>query len=265
MSSEHLDLLEQLTAGAVEDAKAREQHLSFAELETRARASRTPIDVARVLAPAESVHVIAEVKRASPSKGALADIPDPAELAASYAAGGASCISVLTESRRFLGSLDDLRAVRARVNVPVLRKDFIATEYQLLEAREAGADIVLLIAAVLSPERLRELHVFAEGLGLSVLVEVHDAEEIDGALAAGAKILGVNTRDLKTFVMHPERFAELRAQIPEGVIAVAESGVQDVTDVQRYRRDGADAVLVGEALVRDGAPEARVREFGDVR
>lgn len=172
---------------------------------------------------------------------------------------------MLTESRRFGGSLDDLRAVRARVDVPLLRKDFISDEYQLLEARDAGADMVLLIVAVLQPERLRELHAFALDLGLSALVEVHDPSEIEHALAADARILGVNTRDLKTFEMHPERFAQLRSQIPAGVVAVAESGVSQLADVERYRADGADAVLIGEALVRDGEPQKRVREFGAVR
>lgn len=260
-----MDLLTALTQGSVEDARRREESLPFDELERRALATPVPMDVVAALQRTATVHVIAEVKRASPSKGALADIPDPAELAAEYEAGGAACISVLTEERRFLGSLDDLRAVRARVSIPVLRKDFIATEYQLLEAREAGADIVLLIASVLPAERLAQLHRYAEGLGLSVLVEVHDGDEIDGALASGARILGVNTRDLKTFRMHADRFAQLRERIPSGVVAVAESGVSTLDDVSGYRRDGADAVLIGEALVKDGQPRERVREFGSVR
>ena len=214
---------------------------------------------------ATRTHVIAEVKRASPSRGVLAEIPEPGTLAAAYEAGGAACISVLTESRRFGGSLDDLRSVRSSVDVPILRKDFISQEYQLLEAREAGADMVLLIVAVLSTERLTQLHNFATELGLSVLVEVHDADEIERAIAANARIIGVNTRDLKTFEMYPDRFAELREQLPSGVVAVAESGVSSVADVERYRADGADAVLIGEALVRDGEPSERVRQFGAVR
>lgn len=261
------NLLIELTEGAAADARAREEQLSYQQLEQLAHSARQPIDVAAALRhDPERTHVIAEIKRSSPSKGSLAEIADPAALAASYAAGGASCISVLTESRRFGGSLDDLRAVRAAVpSTPVLRKDFISSEYQLLEAREAGADMVLLIVAVLDPARLRELGDFAASLGLSVLFEVHDEGEIEHALAAGAKILGVNTRDLKTFDMHPERFAQLRSQIPEGIVAVAESGVASVADVERYRAAGADAVLIGEALVKDGTPEARVREFGAVR
>lgn len=259
-------MLDALTAGALEDAARRRESLPLERLQAIAERTPAPLDAVRILgtpkADSPGPHIIAEVKRASPSKGPLADIPEPASLAARYAAGGASAISVLTEERRFLGSLDDLRAVRAAVSVPVLRKDFIADEYQLLEARAFGADLVLLIAASLEPARLRQLHREAEGLGLSVLVEVHDEHEIDAALGAEARILGVNTRDLKTFAMHPERFAELRARIPAGTVAVAESGVRTAADVARYRQDGADAVLVGEALVTDGDPESRVAEFG---
>lgn len=256
-------MLDALTAGALEDAAARRATLPYDELERAARASRQPIDaVARLQAPVDGIHVIAEVKRASPSRGRLADIDEPEVLAAAYATGGASAISVLTEQRRFLGSLDDLRAVRGAVaDVPLLRKDFIADEYQLLEAREAGADLVLLIVAVLDDARLGALHELATDLGLSALVEVHDADEVARALAVGARIVGVNTRDLKTFTMHPERFAELRPSIPDDVVAVAESGVRDVLDVRSYRDAGADAVLVGEALVTHGDPSERVRSF----
>ncbi|WP_413319936.1 indole-3-glycerol phosphate synthase TrpC [Agrococcus sp. 1P02AA] len=259
-------MLDALTDGALEDAARRREQLPLDRLEALAHAARQPLDAVAVLSSRKpgtaGAHIIAEVKRASPSKGALADIPEPAVLAAQYEAGGASVISVLTEERRFLGSLDDLRAVRERVSIPVLRKDFIADEYQLLEARAFGADLALLIVAALTPRRLVQLHRFAADLGLSVLVEVHDEREIDVALEADARILGVNTRDLKTFTMHPERFAELRTRIPAGTVAVAESGVRTVDDVARYRRDGADAVLVGEALVTDGDPESRVAEFG---
>lgn len=259
-------MLDALTAGALEDAARRRGSLPAPQLESIALQTPQPRDAAAILGTpktdSDGPHIIAEVKRASPSKGPLADIPEPATLAASYAAGGASAISVLTEGRRFLGSLDDLQAVRAAVDVPVLRKDFIADEYQLLEARAFGADLALLIVAALEPARLVALHRFATELGLSVLVEVHDEREIDAALAAEARILGVNTRDLKTFTMHPERFAELRERIPAGTVAVAESGVREAADVARYRRDGADAVLVGEALVTHGDPAARVAEFG---
>lgn len=259
-------MLDALTAGALEDAARRRESMPADRLESIALSTPAPLDAAAILGTpktdSDGPHIIAEVKRASPSKGPLADIPEPASLAARYEAGGASAISVLTEGRRFLGSLEDLQAVRAAVALPVLRKDFIADEYQLLEARAFGADLALLIVASLEAKRLAELHRFALELGLSVLVEVHDEREIDVALEIDARILGVNTRDLKTFTMHPERFAELRARIPAGTVAVAESGVREAADVARYRRDGADAVLVGEALVTDGDPEARVAEFG---
>ena len=259
-------MLDALTAGALEDAARRRELVPADRLESIALAMPAPIDAAAILGTpktdSDGPHIIAEVKRASPSRGPLADIPEPASLAARYEAGGASAISVLTEERRFLGSLDDLQAVRAAVSLPVLRKDFIADEYQLLEARAFGADMALLIIASLEPARLAELHRFALELGLSVLVEVHDEREIDTALEIDARILGVNTRDLKTFTMHPGRFGELCTRIPAGTVAVAESGVRSADDVARYRRDGADAVLVGEALVTDGDPEARVAEFG---
>lgn len=255
-------MLDALTQGALEDAAERRKALPLHVLERLAHEARTPLDaVAALQRPVDGVHIIAEVKRASPSKGHLAAIPEPAVLARAYQDGGATAISVLTEQRRFLGSLDDLRAVRDAVDVPVLRKDFIADEYQLLEARAAGADLVLLIVAVLSDEQLATLHERATGLGLSVLVEVHTAGEVERAVAAGARIIGVNTRDLQTFTMHPERFGELRPAIPDGIVAVAESGVSSVADVALYRSAGADAVLVGEALVRDGEPSQRVREF----
>jgi indole-3-glycerol phosphate synthase len=202
--------------------------------------------------------VIAEVKRRSPSKGALADIPDPAGLAAAYAAGGADAISVLTEQRRFGGSLDDLRAVRAAVPTPLLRKDFVVTGYQLLEARAAGADLVLLIVAALEGELLRELHEQARSLGLTVLTEVHDEDEVARALEAGADLVGVNARNLKTLDVDRDTFGRLAGLLPAGVVKVAESGVSGPDDAARYAGEGADVVLVGEALVKDGDPRSAV-------
>jgi indole-3-glycerol phosphate synthase len=207
------------------------------------------------------VQVIAEVKRASPSKGDLADIPDPTVLAARYAEGGASAISVLTEQRRFKGSLDDLRAVRAAVPTPLLRKDFVVTSYQLWEARAAGADLVLLIVAGLDPHELAELHAEAVSLGLTPLVEVHEEAEVDVALAAGARLVGVNARDLRTLEVHRDAFARVAPLIPDGVVRVAESGIRDAADVAEVVAQGADVVLVGEALVRNGDPVAALRDF----
>ena len=202
--------------------------------------------------------VIAEVKRASPSKGALAEIADPASLAQQYAEGGATAISVLTEQRRFNGSLADLDSVRARVDIPVLRKDFMVEAYQVDEARAHGADIVLLIVAALDDALLRDLYQQARDLGMTVLVEVHDEQETERAVELGARLIGVNSRNLKTLDVDPEVFARLAPAIPDDVIKVAESGITGPVDVARYRGLGARAVLVGEALVRSGDPRSAV-------
>ncbi len=242
-------MLTELIAGAVADASARRAVRGQAEVE-RAALDRAPaLDVLSALAPGERVKIIAEVKRASPSRGALADIPDAASLAADYEAGGASAISVLTEGRRFGGSLEDLEAVRARVSLPVLRKDFIVLPYQVLEARAAGADLVLLMASALDQAELVELYALTTQLGMTALVEAHDAEEVARAVDLGAAVIGINARDLSTFELDPEIFPRLVGSIPAGTIRVAESAVRTAEDVARYRAAGADVVLVGEALV----------------
>lgn len=204
--------------------------------------------------------VIAEVKRASPSRGAIAEIADPAALARTYAASGASTISVLTEQRRFKGSLADLAAVRAAVDVPVLRKDFVSTAYQVLEARAAGADLVLLIVAALPDEQLRPLLTLVHDLRMTALVETHDEREVDRALAAGARLVGVNARDLDTFELDRGLFGRVAGRIPAGVVKVAESAVRTAEDVAAYRAAGADVVLVGEALVT-GDPARLITAF----
>lgn len=253
-------LLAELTAGSAEDAAAREVERPLVDVERAALAAAPPLDALVALAPAARVKVIAEVKRASPSRGALAEIPDPAALAGGYEAAGASAISVLTEQRRFLGSLADLEAVRAAVAVPVLRKDFVSTAYQVLEARAAGADLVLLIVAALPDRELRSLLALAQDLRMTVLVEAHDEQEVDRALDAGARLLGVNARDLDTFELDRELFGRVAGRIPAGVIKVAESAVRTADDVAAYRAAGADVVLVGEALVT-GDPAALIRAF----
>lgn len=245
---------------AVADARAREAERPLRRVEREAAEREPARDALAALAPSERVRIIAEVKRASPSRGRLADIADPAALAVSYQAGGASAISVLTEPRRFGGSLADLEEVRAAVDVPVLRKDFIATPYQVLEARAAGADLVLLIVAGLEQRALAELHALAAELGMAALVETHSAEEIDRALDVGAAIVGVNARDLSTFELDRELFATLADRIPAGVVRVAESAVRGPEDVARYRRSGADVVLVGEALVTSD-PVSTLEQF----
>jgi indole-3-glycerol phosphate synthase len=234
--------------------------LSLAFVEEAALARPAAIDAVTALAPADRVKIIAEVKRASPSRGPLADIPDPAALAVSYETGGASAISVLTEGRKFGGSLDDLRAVRDVVSIPVLRKDFIADPYQVFEARAAGADLVLLIAAALDQKLITELHTLVRELGMTALVETHNADEVSRALDLGASVIGVNARDLSTFELDQDLFGSLADQIPSGVIRIAESAVKTAADVAHYRAAGADVVLVGEALVT-GDPVATLREF----
>jgi indole-3-glycerol phosphate synthase len=254
-------VLADLVAGAVEDAAERRTTRPLAEVERDALDRPAPLDAHAALAPAERVKIIAEVKRASPSRGELAAIADPAALAVSYETGGASAISVLTEGRRFLGSLADLEAVRSAVSIPVLRKDFIADPYQVFEARAAGADLVLLIVAALEQQRLAELHDLVYQLGMTALVETHSGEEIDRALDIGAGVIGVNARDLSTFELDRDLFGRLADRIPSGVIRIAESAVLQPDDVAHYRAAGADVVLVGEALVTDGDPVARIGSF----
>lgn len=253
-------MLAELTAGAVADAESRRRSRPFADVEAAATSRPAAVDALTALAPADRVRIIAEVKRASPSRGALAEIPDPAVLARQYETGGASAISVLTEERRFGGSLNDLEAVREAVSVPVLRKDFIATEYQVLEARAAGADIVLLIVAALEPKRLSELGAFITELGMTPLVETHSAEELKRAADMGARLIGVNARNLSTFELDRDLFGRLADAIPADAIRVAESAVRTAADVAHYRQAGADVVLVGEALVTND-PVATLTEF----
>lgn len=242
-------LLAELTAGAVEDARTREVVVPLPEMIQRAQATIPALDALAVLAPSDHVKIIAEVKRSSPSRGDMAEIADPAALALTYAAAGASAISVLTEERRFKGSLSDLDAVRAAVDVPVLRKDFIATDYQVYEARAHGADIVLLIVAALDQAELAHLYELTLSLGMTALVETHSAVEVARAVDLGAALIGVNARDLDTFELDRDLFSRLADQIPGSTISVAESAVRSAEDVAHYRAAGADVVLVGEALV----------------
>jgi indole-3-glycerol phosphate synthase len=252
-----VSVLDDIVAGVREDLAVRRAAVSEADLVETVKSLPAPYDPIPVFG-SPGLSVIAEVKRRSPSKGALADIADPAALAAAYAAGGADAISVLTEQRRFGGSLEDLRAVRAAVSTPVLRKDFIVTGYQLLEARAAGADLVLLIVAALDGSLLEELHQQARSLGLTVLTEVHDEDEIGRVVDVGAELVGVNARDLRTLEVHRDTFGRLATLLPDDVVKVAESGIGGPEDAARYAAQGADVVLVGEALVRDGDPRAAV-------
>lgn len=243
-----MSVLDELVAGALEDQRARELTVSLEDVKKAALAAPAPIDATRWLKRADGIPVIAEIKRASPSKGHLSDIPDPAALAREYEKGGASAISVLTEGRRFLGSLDDFDKVRAAVHIPVLRKDFIVTDYQIYEARAHGADLVLLIVAALDDAQLKHLLDLAHELSMTVLVETHTREEIERACQAGAKVIGINARNLKNLKVDVNKYNELAADLPDDVIKVAESGVFGAVEVEDYARAGADAVLVGEGV-----------------
>jgi len=255
-----VNVLEEIVEGVRADLAARQEVTSLEDLKARARTQPSAKDGVRALR-GEGVAVIAEVKRSSPSKGALAAIADPAGLAADYELGGASVISVLTEQRRFGGSLQDLKDVRARVDIPVLRKDFIVSSYQLWEARAFGADLALLIVAALEQDALVSLIERAESIGLTPLVEVHDENEIDRAVDAGAKIIGVNARDLKTLKVDRDTFTRLAPRIPDSIVRVAESGVRGPHDLIAYANAGADAVLVGESLVTGRDPRSCVADL----
>ncbi|WP_101524195.1 indole-3-glycerol phosphate synthase TrpC [Nocardioides houyundeii] len=258
-----MSVLDDIVAGVRIDLARREAARPLAEV----RAALADVDPPRDPVPhfrGAGSSVIAEVKRRSPSKGDLAEIPDPADLAAAYARGGAAAISVLTEERRFGGSLADLVAVRAAVDVPLLRKDFIVAEYQLVEARAAGADLALLIVAALDQDRLRALHETARELGLTVLVEVHDEPETERAVDLGAELIGVNARNLKTLAVDQTTFGRLAPLIPDDRVKVAESGINTPADVAGFVAQGASVMLVGEALVTGGDPETAVRNMTGV-
>ncbi|MBC7375654.1 MAG: indole-3-glycerol phosphate synthase TrpC [Frankiales bacterium] len=255
-----MSVLDDILDGVREDLSARQALTSLEELKDRAAAQPPALDAEAALR-APGVSVIAEVKRSSPSKGALAAIADPASLAADYEAGGASVVSVLTEQRRFGGSLADLQAVRARVRIPLLRKDFVVSSYQLWEGRAYGADVALLIVAALEQEALVSLLERTHSLGMTALVEVHDEPELVRALAAGARVVGVNARNLKTLEVDRGTFARLAPLLPDTVVKIAESGVRGPLDLLDYAASGAHAVLVGEALVTGGAPQQAVAEL----
>jgi indole-3-glycerol phosphate synthase len=255
-----MSVLDEIVDGVRADLAERQQAMPLEDV--KAAALHAPDALDPLLAfRAPGVSVIAEVKRSSPSKGELAPIADPAALAIDYESGGAATISVLTERRRFGGSLEDLKAVRAAVAIPVLRKDFIVTSYQLWEARAAGADLALLIVAALDQNQLVGLLDRALSIGLTPLVEVHDEVEVERALDAGARLIGVNARNLKTLEVDRGTFARLAPRIPDDVVRVAESGVRGPHDVFEYAKQGANVVLVGETLVRGRDPRSAVADL----
>ncbi len=255
-----MSVLDDIIAGVRADLIERREQVSLDDLKACAARQDPALDPMPGYR-SDGISVIAEVKRSSPSRGALADIADPAALAVDYAAGGAETISVLTEQRRFGGTLDDLRAVRAAVSIPVLRKDFIVTSYQLWEARAAGADLALLIVAALDDNELSCLLDRGRSIGLTMLVEVHTADEVARALDAGADLIGINARNLKTLEVDRDSFAQLAPLIPDTVVRVAESGVRGPHDVLEHARNGADVVLVGESLVTGKEPRAAVSDL----
>ena len=255
-----MSVLEDILVGVRADLAERQAAVPLDDLKARAARRSSPVDAVAVLRQ-PGVGVIAEVKRASPSRGTLAEIEDPAHLAREYEAGGARIVSVLTEPRRFNGSLDDLDAVRAAVDVAVLRKDFVVSSYQLWEARAHGADLCLLIVAALDQNALVSLVERTKTLGMTALVEVHDENEIARAAEAGAEVIGVNARDLRTLEVDRGLFGRLAPLIPDGIVKIAESGVRGPHDFLAYASCGADAVLVGEGLVTDRDPRSAVAEL----
>lgn len=253
--------LEKLVAAALQMLAVRATGTPLAEIKAKAKDSPAPRPFAQALidARARGAALIAEIKRASPSKGALAPDLDPAEIARAYAAGGAACLSVLTDRTHFGGSLDDLVKARAACALPALRKDFLVTPYQLHEARAFGADAILLIAAALTPQRLAELRELARELSLCVLCEVHDEDELAAAAACKPDLLGINARSLKTLVVDPGTFARLEPHARGIAPLVAESGVKTAQDVRGFAAAGASAFLVGEALATAKDPAQATR------
>ena len=260
LNGKTLNVLDQIIEGVREDLAERKKLVEVNRVLEKISEANPVLDVLPSL-QSSKLSVIAEVKRSSPSKGALAEILDPADLALSYQTGGATVVSVLTESRKFGGSLADLAAVRSAVNIPILRKDFMVDEYQIFEARAYGADIILLIVAALSDLQLSEYFALAKSLGMQVLVETHTLDEVERALLLDPEIIGVNARDLTTLKIDLDAFDRLAKAIPHGIVKVAESGISSLQDVISYRNSGAEAILVGEALVKDGDPAQMIQNF----
>lgn len=275
-------ILDTILADKRIEVAERMARVSLSEVVRAARDAPPPRDFARALRPATpsplegegrgegetrgsrpSIALIAEIKKASPSKGLIRADFDPVEIAETYEAAGASAISVLTDEKYFQGRLEYLKAVHDAVNLPLLRKDFIVDEYQVHEARAACADAILLIVAALQKDELAKLMFLASDLGMSSLVEVHTADELETALEVGAKIIGINNRDLRTFEVKLETTLDLAPRIPDDRVLVSESGIRTRADVERLMSAGVDAILVGEALMREQDPGAKVRELLD--
>lgn len=261
-----MSVLDDIIVGVKEDLQARKAITSLEQIALRARAAAPALDIRENFTEGK-FGVIAEVKRSSPSKGALATITDPAALAKSYQDGGACAVSVLTEARRFKGSLADLAEVRAAVSIPVLRKEFIVDEYQIFEARAYGADIILLIVAALTDSELIEFSHLTHSLGMCTLIEIHDQDELDRVMRLSSQsslavdLLGINARNLKTLEINPQIFPTLAPQVGSEIPLIAESGISSADEVAALAKVGADGVLVGEALVKDGQPAEVIHTF----
>jgi len=253
-----MSILAQIRAEREQDVAEAMCRRPLRLLEDELAQAPPPRDFAAALTAPGGIKIIAEIKRASPSAGVIRADLSPAEIAREYTRGGATALSVLTEPRHFRGSLADLSGVRTATHLPLLRKDFLFCRYQMLEARAAGADAVLLIVAMLSRAELRDLLAVAAELGLAALVEVHTAREVKTALEAGARIIGINNRNLRTMRVDTQTALRLRRRLGPGIIAVAESGIRNRTDVRRLQEAGFHAVLVGEALMRSADPGAAV-------
>jgi len=252
------NVLDSIIEGVLEDVKKR--LVPMAQLREQLQSAPKLRSAYSVLSK-EPMRLIAEVKRSSPSKGELAIIADPVALAENYQVGGADVISVLTEERRFKGSISDLTSVRAAVDIPVLRKDFIVTEFQVYESRILGADLMLLIVAGLSKSQLTDFYQLATELGMDVLVEVHNLKEAEIALDIKSKIIGVNSRNLKTLEIDEKNFELILPQLPDSVVKVAESGISQRSQVAFIQSLGANAVLIGETLVKAGNPIHTIKDL----
>jgi len=254
-------ILDEIVAYKQEELAETKRHLPLAEIKARAADAGPSRGFGRALAGGEGIRLIAEVKKASPSKGIIREDFDPVKIAGTYEESGASCISVLTEKNYFQGSLEYLGSIRNHVDLPLLRKDFIIDEYQIHEARAFGADAILLIAACLDRRQMEDYLALAAGIGLDVLVESHTYQELDRSLLAGAALVGVNNRDLSTFVVSLQTTLDLLKDIPDDRIVVSESGIKTRADVVTLRNAGVDAILVGESLMREKDIGKKVKEL----
>ena len=256
-------ILDQIVADRRLELEARERSLPLAELQRVALKQPPPLDLASALS-GDHIQLIAEVKKASPSRGIIRSDFNPVEIAQTYASNGASAISVLTETRYFQGSINHLKDIGEALGnkrLPLLRKDFILDPYQVYESRAYGADSLLLIVAILTPEKLEELLKLSHKLGMSCLVEVHNEAEVEIALKSGARIIGINNRDLKTFTVELTTTERLRPLIPADRIVVSESGIKDRSDMEKLKQWGVNAVLVGESLLSTANIVAKMKEL----